>query len=154
MELLHYTIRLDPRTKKNHQQIAGSGPRCPVCNKPARQFVRQSKAHDRYQAEAVWFLRPAPKVPIAEPVHVKYHFYMQTRRKVDTTNLVSAMDDLLVDARIIADDNAKLLIHHDGTRVFYDKLHPRTEIFIYPYKEEEDGENATDVLGGQVSGAE
>lgn len=153
MEVLHYVIALDPRTKKNHQTIAGSGQRCPVCKKYERQFVRQSKAHDRYQAMAVMLLTPRPKQPVSVPVHVKYHFYMQTRRKVDKTNLVSAADDLLVDARILADDNAKILIHHDGTRVFYDKRNPRTEIWIYPYKEEEDVETA-DVQSGQIPGAE
>ncbi len=138
MELYRYTIRLDPRTKKNHQKIAGIGSRCPVCKKHARQFIRQSTANDKYNFEAVRFLHPRPDKPLDGPVSVKYHFYMQTRRKVDECNLTAEVDDLLVNAGIISDDNAKVLIHHDGTRVFYDKANPRTEIWIYEYKEEED----------------
>lgn len=153
MEVYHYTISLDPRTKKNHMKIAGLGRRCPVCKKHERQYVRQGAANDRYSAAAKLFLRPAPPAPIAEPVHVKYHFYTQTRRVVDSTNLISAADDLLVAAGIIRDDNRKILVHHDGTRVFYDKENPRTEIWIYPYKEEEDGEREN-VYGGQVPGSE
>lgn len=135
---LHYTIRLDPRTKKNSLQIAGCGPRCPVCKKHQRQFVRQGKTHDRYQSDALIFLRPKPSAPIETPVSVRCHFYMQTRRKVDAGNLLAAVDDLLVDAGILKDDNTRILVHHDGTRVFYDKRYPRTEIWIEPYEEEND----------------
>lgn len=140
MELYHCTIPLDPRTKKNSLKIAGIGAKCPVCKKPARQFVRQSTANDRYNFDAVRFLKGRPQKPLTGPVCVKYHFYMQTRRRVDECNLTAEADDLLVNAGILADDNAKVLIHHDGTRVFYDKENPRTEIWIYDYKEEEDGE--------------
>lgn len=150
---LKYTIPLDPRTKKNHMKIAGKGRRCPVCRKFESQFVCQGKAHDRYHAEAMCFLRPVPRQPIGDAVHIKYHFFMQTRRRVDVGNLIAAADDLLVDAGIIRDDNCKTVVHHDGTRVFYDKQNPRTEIYIKPYKEETDGERAN-LYGGQVSGPE
>nr|DAL25937.1 MAG TPA_asm: Rad50 zinc hook motif [Caudoviricetes sp.] len=39
--MIHYTIKGEPRTKKNHQQIAGAGRRCPCCGKPAKQWIRQ-----------------------------------------------------------------------------------------------------------------
>ena len=45
---LTYTIPLDPRTKKNHQMIAGSGAHCPYCGKPKKQFIRQGSAHTAY----------------------------------------------------------------------------------------------------------
>ena len=144
MELYHYTIHLDPRTKKNSLKIAGVGVRCPVCKKPARQFIRQSTANDKYSFLATKFLVPRPDKPLSGPVHVKYHFYMQTRRRVDEGNLAAEVDDLLVKCNILSDDNYKVLVHHDGTRVFYDKEHPRTEIWIYDYKEEEDEHKPTD----------
>lgn len=138
--LYHFTIPFDPRTKKNHMQIAGTGPRCPVCKKFQRQFVRQGKAYDFYHTMALPYLRPKPPAPISTPVCVKYHFYMQTRRRVDKGNLVACADDLLVEGRILKDDNSAIIKSSDGTRVFYDKEHPRTEIFVYEYKEEEDAE--------------
>lgn len=131
----HYTIPLDPRTKKNHQMIAGSGMRCPYCNKPARQFIRQGSAHNDYIIAAYPHLTPKPPAPIAVPVHIKYLFYMKTRRKVDILNLQAATDDLLVLADIIQDDNSSIVKSHDGTRVYYDKENPRTEIYIYTYEE-------------------
>ena len=45
-------------------------------------------------------------------------------------NLLAAVDDLLVEAGIIADDNSKIVVSHDGSRVLYDKENPRTEITI------------------------
>ena len=133
---LHYIIPLDPRTKKNHQRIVGTGKRCPACGKAERLFVTQGKAHGDYEKKALWFLRPKPTDPISTPVSVTCHFYMQTRRRVDSTNLVAAVDDLLVEAGILADDNSSILMHHDGTRVFHDKQKPRTEIWIRDYKED------------------
>ena len=60
---------------------------------------------------------------------------MKTRRKVDILNLQAATDDLLVLADIIQDDNSSIVKSHDGTRVYYDKENPRTEIYIYTYEE-------------------
>ena len=49
---------------------------------------------------------------------------------VDKTNLESAIMDILVDARILKDDNSNIVAATDGSRVLYDKANPRTEIFI------------------------
>jgi Holliday junction resolvase RusA-like endonuclease len=55
---------------------------------------------------------------------------MQTRRKVDLTNLLNAINDILVKYEILADDNSSIVFSMDGSRVFYDKENPRTEITI------------------------
>lgn len=133
--LLSYTIPLEPRTKKNSQMIAGSGQRCPFCGKPKKQFIRQGSASNEYVFKAFPYLQSKPTKPIDTPVHVKYLFYMATRRKVDILNLQAQADDLLVHANILADDNSNIVKSHDGTRVLYDKQNPRTEIYIYDYKE-------------------
>lgn len=138
--LLHtYTIPLDPRTKKNHQMIAGAGSRCPYCGKHQKQFIRQGHVGSEYTVKAYPYLHPKPANPIDTPVRVQYRFYMGTRRKVDSLNLAAAADDLLVLAEILKDDNSAIVKSHDGTRVLYDKGNPRTEIYIYDYEEEEDG---------------
>lgn len=135
--LLHsYTIPLDPRTKKNHQMIAGSGSRCPYCGKFAKQFIRQGKQNTEYTIHAYPHLQPKPAQPISSPIRVKYLFYMKTHRRVDSLNLCAAADDLLVEAGIIADDNSGIVTNHDGTRVLYDKQNPRTEIYIYSLEED------------------
>ena len=87
----------------------------------------------RFSVEAAgWFLKPRPAKPVAQPVNVKYLFYMPSRRRVDLANLVSAMDDVLVKHGILADDNRDILAAHDGCRVYHDHDAPRVEVFIEP----------------------
>jgi len=64
------------------------------------------------------------------PVNVECHFYMKTKRKCDLTNLLEAVDDVLVKAAILEDDNYTIIQSHDRSRVHYDKDNPRTEIII------------------------
>lgn len=130
MAEIKYVIPGDPRTKKNHQMIAGSGKRCPVCKKFANQFIRQGKAQDKYAEAAAWYLRPIPPRPIDCPVNVRIMSYMATRRIVDGLNLQAMIDDLLVANRILRDDNSRIVVGHDGSRVLLDPQNPRTEIYI------------------------
>lgn len=130
MHIMKYTIPLEPRTKKNHLRIAGSGRKCPTCKRYLRQYVLQSRQHDEYKKKAIPFLKPLPGEPISTPVQVTYLFYMKTRRIVDKSGLMQAADDMLVEAGVLEDDNSRILVSHDGTRVLYDKENPRTEITI------------------------
>ena len=117
-------IPLNPKTKKNHQEIlyknTGRG-RVP--------FISQSKVYKQYERDAGWFLKK-PALPISEPVNVKCIFYRDSERRCDLTNLLEAIDDILVKYGILADDNFKIIVSHDGSRVFVDKANPRTEIEI------------------------
>lgn len=92
-----------------------------------------SKQYKEYEKNALWFLKPLPKRPIDIAVEVKCTFYMPTKRKVDLTNLLEAIDDILVKAGVLADDNSTIVASHDGSRVLYDKENPRTEIVITSY---------------------
>ena len=127
---INYTVRGDPRTKKNSQMIAGSGARCPVCKKFEKQWIRQGPAYNDYAEQAAWQLRPRPREPIRTPVNVRYLFYMKTKRRVDLVNLIEAMNDILVARGVLADDNAGIIASHDGSRVLNDKNNPRVEIEI------------------------
>jgi Holliday junction resolvase RusA-like endonuclease len=124
MILFKATIPLEPKTKKNNQKILTNG-------KTGKPFIVQSDAYKKYERDAGWFLGRCKKT-ISEPVNVKCIFYRSTERRVDLTNLLEAIDDILVKYRIIADDNFKILAGHDGSRVYIDKEHPRTEIYIEP----------------------
>lgn len=136
MDELRYTIQFEGRTKKNSMTIVGTGRRCPTCGKPQRQFIKQGAAHDAFANKAVWYLRPRPTQPIDYPINVKCLFYMGTHRVVDALNLQASIDDLLTAAGIIKDDNSKIVAAHDGSRVLYDKEHPRVEITITDFEEE------------------
>ena len=55
---------------------------------------------------------------------------MPTKRRVDLTNLLEAVDDVLVRAGVLKDDHCGIIVSHDGSRVLYDKDNPRTVLFI------------------------
>lgn len=55
-------------------------------------------------------------------------------RRVDLTNLLEAIDDVLVHTRVLEDDNSNIIVSHDGSRVLYDKENPRTEVYISRYE--------------------
>lgn len=120
---IQFTINLPPRSKKNHQQIL-------VNRKTGRPFVSPSSAYKAYQKAALMLIPATARQRIDYPVNVKATFYMPTRRACDLTNMLEALDDVLVDAGVIADDNYNVVAGHDGSRVLYDKAHPRTEVTI------------------------
>lgn len=115
---MKFTIPIEPRTKKNSQQII-------VTN--GRPMIIPSKAYKEFEEAALWFIE---KIGIDYPVNVKAHFYMKTKRRVDLTNLLEALDDVLVKGGCLIDDNCQIIASHDGSRVFYDKDNPRIEVEI------------------------
>ena len=137
-ELAQFIIPLDPKAKKNSHRIAGCGPRCPVCGKYQRQFVRNADKTTEYAFNAAKFLQPKPKKPLEGPVQLVYRLYTATWHRKDDLNLYEALDDILVKEGILRDDDRKTIRSRDGSRVLYDKDNPRAEIYIYEYREEDD----------------
>lgn len=131
--MIEITVPLAPITKKNHQEIAYS-------SKTGKPFVMPSRQYRDYEAKAVWYCKRARvQRPIDEPVEVKCLFYMPTRRRVDLTNLLESIDDVLVRAGVLKDDHSGIIVSHDESRVLYDKDNPRTEVFIREMEDAEDG---------------
>lgn len=121
--MLKFTIPLPPITKKNHQQIVypkGKG----------RPIVMPSKQYTEYEKAAALHI-PKLENPLAGPVCVECKFYLPTRRKCDLVNLLQAIDDIMVRAGLLEDDNYTVIASHDGSRAYYDKESPRTEVIIY-----------------------
>lgn len=119
--MIKFTIPLPPISKKNSQQIFRP-------NGMNRPIIVPSKKYKEYERDATPFI---PKnVFINSPVNVKCLFYMPTKRKCDLTNLLEAIDDIMVNAGLLSDDNYTVIESHDGSRVFYDKENPRTEVYI------------------------
>lgn len=113
-------IPIDPKTKKNSQQIIKVN---------GRPIIIPSKQYRDYEKQAISYIEP-PENPIDYGVNVKCIFYMRTKRKVDLSNLISAISDILVRAGVLADDNSEIIVGYDGSRVYYDKENPRTEVEI------------------------
>ena len=110
-----------PITKKNSSRIVSVGkyPRL----LPSKQFVQ-------YEKDCLRQISGEYRINIQEPSNMKCVYYMPTRHKVDLCNLLAATCDILVKAKVIEDDNSKIIVSHDGSRVLYDKENPRVEIEI------------------------
>lgn len=119
---LDIIINVNPVTKKNHGQII-------MCKN--RPILLPSKPFLQYQKDVKPYL-PTLSSPIDYPINIKCVFYMKTRRKVDLSNLISAISDVLVHYNIISDDNRNIIASYDGSLVLYDKDNPRTELSISP----------------------
>lgn len=124
MKTISITIPLPPVTKKNSQRIITIKTSSGQTHK-----IIPSKKYEQYQAQAGLFIKHKG-LQINAPCQVKCLFYMPTRRTVDLTNLLEAVDDTLVYYRVIVDDSYKVIESHDGSRVRFDKDNPRTEIEI------------------------
>lgn len=117
-------IPIDPKTKKNSQQIITVN---------GRHIIVPSSAYKKYEKQAIQYM---PTIePIKNPVNVKCVYYMQTRRRVDLVNLIECTMDVLVKGGVLEDDNSQIAVSHDGSRVYYDKENPRTEIEITEVEE-------------------
>lgn len=125
--MITFTIRLAPITKKNHSQIIKNP-------KNGNLMLIPSKQYKQYEKDAKWFMPHTETIKGA--VNVKAHFYMATRHRVDLVNLEQALLDILVKYKVIEDDNSKVVVSMDGSRVFYDKENPRTEVVIYESRTE------------------
>lgn len=77
------------------------------------------------------------QTPINKPINLKALYYMKDHRRVDLVNLHSALHDMLVHYGVLADDNSKIIVSTDGSRVLYDKDNPRTVLIIQFIEEEE-----------------
>ncbi len=121
MNEIFLEVPFNPVTKKNSQNIY-------INRSTGRRYISPSEKYKQYARDCASVL---PRIEtITTPINIKCLFYMQTRRRVDLTNLLEAIDDILVNCGIIEDDNYNIVVSHDGSRVYYDKENPRTEIYI------------------------
>lgn len=116
-----FTINVTPRSKKNHSQII-------MCK--GRPILIPSKQYKQFENECLKVIPSEYRKKIDYPVNIKALFYMDTRRRVDLTNLLSALDDMLVKAEVIEDDYRDIVASHDGSVVYWDKENPRIEVEI------------------------
>lgn len=119
--MIEFTIPLNPVTKKNHGQIVTI---------KGRPIMLPSKPYLEYEKKCKPYIPIMDMPPIDYPVKLECHFYMETRRKCDLTNLLQAVCDILVKYKLLADDNYSIVASVDGSKVEYCKENPRTEVKI------------------------
>lgn len=121
--MIRFTLPIKPVTKKNSGQIVMRG-KYPILL-PSKQYLQ-------FEKEALPYLLNVRKKAglINYPINMQCVFFMEAHRKVDLSNLLNAIDDAMVKAGLIIDDNRDIIAGHDGSRVYYDKFNPRIEILI------------------------
>lgn len=121
--MIKFIIPVRPATKKNSGQIVMRG-KFPILL-PSKQYLA-------FENACLPFLNHVKEKTgvITYPVNVACKFYMESRRRVDLPNLLNAIDDAMVKAKFLLDDNRDIIAAHDGSRVFYDKFNPRIEVTI------------------------
>ena len=125
MAAVTFTIELNPIPKKNSGRII---------HIKGHAALIPSKQYCDYETAAMKF---CPFTAIDYPCNIEAHYFRDSRRKVDITNLESALLDVLVKAHTLVDDNCAIVVSTDGSRVHYDKENPRTEVIITPSVEVE-----------------
>ena len=130
MDKLEFTLYVKPRTKKNHMQL--------VTLKTGRQMLLPSKQYKEFEKEVVeavgdLLLHECLKyedLPINYPINLKCEFYKEKDYKADLMGYLQAIQDALVKAGVLADDNHKIVVTTDGSKVYLDRENPRIEIEI------------------------
>lgn len=125
--MIKFSIPVAPKTKKNGMQIIQIKGRNILI--PSKQYLAFEKASLPYLKQ----VKDTAGV-INYPVNVQCTFFTETKRKIDLSNLLNAIDDAMVKSGLITDDNRDIIAAHDGSRVFHDKFNPRIEITITEIK--------------------
>lgn len=123
MILFSYLVSGQPIVKKNTQKVV---------RVRGRTFVAYSPQYKEWLHRAMdeLALQRRPEQPIDRPIILMCTFFVQTLRVVDLSALYEGIQDTLVKMEILKDDNAWILIGHDGSRVVLDRVNPRTEVSI------------------------
>lgn len=123
MAILELTIPLNPVTKKNSNIRTKQG------------GLLASKAYRRYEQDALKLIPYWARLGIDRPVNVRAMYYTRTdynrgKGRIDLNNLHNALMDVLVAAGVLADDNCRIVVSTDGSRVLCDRKNPRTVVTI------------------------
>ena len=127
---LNFTIPVSPRTKKNHS--------VPIVNPKTGYMINlPSKAYRTMEKEIVKFMKNNnyAGLKISTPINLQCHFYKDKDYKSDLTGYLQALQDALVKAEVLEDDNHKIVKTTNGSEVFLDRENPRIEVEITFYEE-------------------
>lgn len=121
--MIEFTIPTQPATKKNSGQII-------QCR--GRSILIPSKQYQAFEKACLPYLNHVKNSVgvINYPINVQCIFFTKTKRLIDLPNLLNAIDDAMVKAGLIIDDNRDIIAGHDGSRVYHDKFNPRIEVVI------------------------
>ena len=121
---IKFTIPVKCRTKKNHGQI--------VHTKTGRHVVLPSPQYKEFEKEVIQYVTSefGNIEPIDFKCNLKCIFYKDRNYQSDLVGYLQAIQDALVKAGILKDDNTNIVTTVNGSEVRYDKENPRIEVEI------------------------
>jgi Holliday junction resolvase RusA-like endonuclease len=121
---IKFTIPVKCRTKKNHGQI--------VHTKTGRHVVLPSPQYKEFEKEVIKYVTAefGNIEPIDFKCNLKCIFYKDRNYQSDLVGYLQAIQDALVKAGILKDDNTNIVNTVNGSEVRYDKENPRIEVEI------------------------
>lgn len=127
MNNIAFTLPVKPRTKKNHSQL--------VTLKTGRQMLLPSKTYKEFEKEVVNYIKKYPQLQLCidKPINLQCHFYKDKNYRSDLVGYLQAVQDALVKAGVLKDDNTNIVVTTNGSEVFLDREEPRIEVFISFY---------------------
>lgn len=98
--------------------------------KNGRTFISPDKIYKEWHEMCSWQLKSQKAQPVSEVKSVEIVIYAPDNRKSDLTNKIESIMDLLVDNKIIVDDNWFIVGDMHLKFGGVDKVNPRAEIVI------------------------
>ncbi len=124
--MLKFKVYGNPATKKNNGRII----KIKHGKRKGKYALIPSEKYEQYEKNFVRQIVGNLRQEIDYPVNVKAIYYRATKHRVDISNLHSALHDCLVKAKVLKDDNYKIIASTDGSRVRFDRDNPRVEVEI------------------------
>ena len=123
---MKFTIPVAPRTKKNSQSF--------VTLRTGRTLLLPSKTYREFEKNVVTWCKTNlfNFTPYSSPVNMSCRFYMDKNYKSDLVGYLQAIQDALIKANVIEDDNHNIISTVDGSEVLLDRKNPRIEVTITP----------------------
>ena len=123
---IKFTIPIKCRTKKNHGQI--------IHTKTGRHIMLPSPQYKEFEKEVVQFVEAefGNIEPIDFKCNLKCIFYKDRNYQSDLVGYLQAIQDALVKAGLLKDDNTNIVNTVNGSEVRHDKNYPRIEVEITP----------------------
>lgn len=82
-------------------------------------MIIQSKQYLEYEKMCKPLMAQYSGLKIDKPINLKCIFYVKDRRLRDISNLINAIQDVLVKYGVLEDDNYNIVKSLDGTRIIY-----------------------------------
>jgi Holliday junction resolvase RusA-like endonuclease len=109
---LFFLVMGQPVTKKNSMVLIRHGQRViPIPSKIYRDWLKRAKSQVSQQTKGIHDL------PIRGPVHLKVLAYRWSTHKIDLSNVIEAVQDMIQYVGVLEDDSQVSSL--DGSRVFF-----------------------------------